>query len=448
MSEGFVAGVLLPHPPIAVREVGGEETQKTAPIVQAARRTAHDLADRNIDVLVLITPHGPAARDAVPVLGGSFMAGDLAAFGGPGVRVEFPAAESFRDDLLTHLNAAGMPTELLSPDGGLDHGCVVPLRFLGQEGFLPELLVVGLPLLSREGLLRLGASISETARRRGDRLAVVASGDLSHRLSPSAPGGYDPRGAEFDRAVVEGLRAGDRQAILDIPPELVQAAGQCGFIPLLVLLGAWGERSWHSKVLVYQAPFGVGYAVAYMVPRSSFRGGAGEQPPSAPVSLAREAIEVYLRDGSVLPPPAEPEDELAHRHGVFVSLKRDGRLRGCIGTIEPVRRNAAEEIIHNAISAATRDPRFPPVRLDELPQLTISVDLLMPPERVESIDQLDPARYGVIVSRGARKGLLLPDLEGIDTARRQVEIAAHKAGLDPQAPGLTLQRFEVRRHYW
>ena len=137
---------------------------------------------------------------------------------------------------------------------------------------------------------------------------------------------------------------------------------------------------------------------------------------------------------------------LTRRAGVFVSLRKEGRLRGCIGTIGPVRGNIAEEIRENAVSAATRDPRFSPVRQEELAALEISVDVLGEPEKIRSRDQLDVKRYGVIVSKGLRRGLLLPNLEGVDTVDEQLSIALQKAGLSPRERDFEMERFEVVRH--
>ena len=145
-------------------------------------------------------------------------------------------------------------------------------------------------------------------------------------------------------------------------------------------------------------------------------------------------------------PDGLPPELTGRRAGAFVSIHRQGRLRGCIGTIAPTRGSLAEEIIHNAVSAAARDPRFDPIRPDELQWLDISVDVLGEPEDIESEDALDVKRYGVIVSRGRRRGLLLPDLEGVDTVRQQVDIARQKAGIGPREK-VALQRFEVVRHH-
>jgi AmmeMemoRadiSam system protein A len=165
------------------------------------------------------------------------------------------------------------------------------------------------------------------------------------------------------------------------------------------------------------------------------------------VQLARQSIEAFVRNKKTLSPPDDLTPEVAQQAGTFVSLHtKDGALRGCIGTFQPTQPSVAEEVIHNAVSAATRDPRFPPVQLDELDDLDISVDVLTEPEPVDSVAQLDARKYGVIVQSGWRKGLLLPDLEGVDTPEYQIEICRRKAGIGPKEP-VKLYRFEVKRYH-
>jgi AmmeMemoRadiSam system protein A len=163
------------------------------------------------------------------------------------------------------------------------------------------------------------------------------------------------------------------------------------------------------------------------------------------VRLARKTIETYVREGQVIEPPEDLTPEMEKRAGAFVSIHKHGMLRGCIGTIEPAQANVAQEVIQNAISAATRDPRFPPITSDELADLNIKVDVLGEPELVESMEDLDAKRYGVIVESGWKRGLLLPDLEGVDTVEQQVEIARRKAWIGPEEP-IQLYRFEVKRY--
>jgi AmmeMemoRadiSam system protein A len=168
---------------------------------------------------------------------------------------------------------------------------------------------------------------------------------------------------------------------------------------------------------------------------------------SAYVKLASKTIENYIRQGKIITPPPDLADEMINQKaGVFVSLKKNGNLRGCIGTFMPTQENIAQEIIKNAISAAVDDPRFSPVTVSELGDLTISVDVLSTPEEIFDVSELDPEKYGVIISSGYKKGLLLPDLEGVDTPEEQIDIAKRKAGIYP-GEKVKLYRFEVKRYY-
>ena len=165
------------------------------------------------------------------------------------------------------------------------------------------------------------------------------------------------------------------------------------------------------------------------------------------VKLARETIENYVKHGKIITPPLNlPKEMINQKAGVFVSIKKFCNLRGCIGTFIPTQENIAQEIIKNAISAAVDDPRFSLVTISELGDLTISVDVLSPPEEISDISELDPKKYGVIVSSGYKKGLLLPDLEGVDTAEYQIDIAKRKAGIYPDEK-VKLYRFGVKRYF-
>ncbi len=164
------------------------------------------------------------------------------------------------------------------------------------------------------------------------------------------------------------------------------------------------------------------------------------------VQLARKTIETYIREDKTIDPPKELTEEMKEKAGVFVSLHRKGQLRGCIGTFGPTTENVAKEIIRNAIESSTRDPRFPPLTEEELADLEISVDVLTEPEPVASEKELDPKCYGCIVKGGWRRGLLLPDLEGVNTAEEQIAICRRKAGIGENEP-VELFRFKVRRYH-
>jgi len=217
----------------------------------------------------------------------------------------------------------------------------------------------------------------------------------------------------------------------------------CGYAPAVSLISAAKELGAGEAELVRYQTSGdtsgdytnvVGYAGIIITKK--------EMHPL--VKLAKETVETYVTEGKT-PQPKELTPEMKQKAGVFVSIHKFEELRGCIGTIEPTKQNVAEEIIANAISSATRDPRFPPVAPDELGDLDYSVDVLTAPEPVDSQDQLDPKKYGCVVECGMRRGLLLPDLEGVDTVDYQIDICRQKGGIMPDEP-VKLYRFEVRRY--
>ncbi|MGI5939213.1 MAG: AmmeMemoRadiSam system protein A [Thermoleophilia bacterium] len=173
-----------------------------------------------------------------------------------------------------------------------------------------------------------------------------------------------------------------------------------------------------------------------------------ERPADSVVSLARRAVEAYVRDGEVVEPAEIPELE-PRRAGVFVSLHlRDGSLRGCIGTLQATCDTIEKEIVSNAVSAATRDPRFMPLSPDELEGLDVSVDVLGSSEEVSGVEDLDPKKYGLIVrTEDGRQALLLPDLEGVDTAEQQLRFTCRKGGINPKRDRYRLFRFQVDRYH-
>jgi AmmeMemoRadiSam system protein A len=349
------------------------------------------------------------------------------------------------EDLLNAITAAAASQNYQVSklvDDLLDHGTAVPLYFLLRNGWQGEVVALGYSFLSNNDHLRFGSCVARAVDQVGRRVAFIASGDLSHRLRPEAPAGYNPRAHRFDDEVVDALRTNTPERIVEIDQDLRRLAGECGYRSMLVAIGAASELPLHCEVMSYEAPFGVGYLVAQLT--------------SAPVAmveaeglpdLARRAVETFTLTGEVVDPVISPEGLLAARAPCFVCLKtRDGELRGCIGTIEPAKDTLAQEIVANAISAATNDPRFNSVRDSELADLVYSVDVLMPAEPT-LMESLDPAIYGVIVEdeSESRRGLLLPDIPGVDTAEQQVDIAKRKAGISPETP-VKLLRFKVDRY--
>ena len=317
----------------------------------------------------------------------------------------------------------------------LDHGVVVPLHSLPRTMANKRCIFLGVSGWPLHRFVEFGAWLQNRLR---DRSAVlIASGDLSHRLTPDAPYGFRPEGPVFDRLVIDALRGRHWAQIEDLDPDLVEQAGECGLRPLAILLGAGRAADLDSQVLSYEGPFGVGYPVVAFTPS------AGAKSTLDVQEFGRRAIDTYLRTRRLIDPPQPIPVDLQAPSAVFVTLRKDGELRGCVGSVRPTEATAAHELIRYAVASAVRDPRFDPVRIDEVSALMIKVQLLDPPEPVTDIAALDPNTYGLIVRHGDRQALLLPGIDGIETPEQQILAACEKAGIDRHAP-LELERFRAR----
>ena len=445
---------IAPHPPIMVPEVGREAISEVLGSIDAMAEFTRRIIENGAETVVLISPHAPLERDTFVAYQTRTLHGDFANFRAPETDVEFVLDQELLDAIVASAEAEGYSVTGLDERYALDHGSAVPLYFLQRNGWRGKLVDLGYSFLSNEDHLKFGACITRAITEVDRPTAFVASGDLSHRLKPEAPAGFSPSARLFDEQVVAAIRENNPQKIAEIDPDLRRIAGECGYRSMLVALGVIGNSPQACEVLHYEAPFGVGYLVAQLTnaqqsPEVSTGGsddietesGAADLP-----ALARQAVETFVRTGKQIDPQHNREILLA-RAACFVSLKtREGDLRGCVGTIEPGKQTLAEELVANAINAATRDPRFPPVASHELGDLTYSVDVLDSPEPA-TFEDLDPAIYGVIVEddSGFARGLLLPAIEGIDTVQKQVDIASRKAGIPAGAP-LKLSRFKVHRY--
>jgi AmmeMemoRadiSam system protein A/AmmeMemoRadiSam system protein B len=436
-----------------VPEVGREAAAEVRGSIEAMREFTERLVESGAETIVLVSPHAPLEARAFVAYEDAQLYGDFANFRAPEARVEAELDEEMLKAISRAASDEGY--EVIGIRGyDLDHGTAVPLYFLQRNGWRGRVVALGYSFLSNADHLRFGSCIKRAADEAGRAIAFVASGDLSHRLKPEAPAGYYPQAYLFDQEITEAIRAAQPERIINIDPDLRKMAGECGYRSMLVAFGVTESAALDYEVLHYEAPFGVGYMVAQIARENlSAKDKAvvesettEQQDGTELLALARRAIETFVREGRVIEKPSTLDPMLNQQAACFVSIKTFERdLRGCIGTIEPAKDTLAEELISNAVSSATRDPRFPPVSPEELSHLCYSVDVLSTPETVE-FDELDPKIYGVIVEdeSGKRRGLLLPDLQGVETARQQVDIAARKAGIAPGTP-LKLSRFRVER---
>ncbi|HIS01716.1 MAG TPA: AmmeMemoRadiSam system protein A [Candidatus Excrementavichristensenella intestinipullorum] len=460
----IVGAIIVPHPPVILPTVGKGREKQAEATLRAYRAAAAQVRAWAPEALVIASPHIPLYADYFHICPGRQAQGDMAAFGAPQTRLTVACDVPLRREMCRLAGEANLPAGTLGArEERLDHGSFLPLYFLQEAGVDCPAVRMGLSGLSPLDHYRLGQCVAQAAQALNRRVVFVASGDLSHKLKADGPYGFAPQGPQFDRQVTQAMAQGDFLALLTMDPLLCRQAAECGLRSFQIMAGALDGQGVASQLLSHQDDFGVGYAVALFAPqgpdpsrRFAQRYQAAEAARLAArragedpwVRLARLALETWVNTGKALAqlPPDLPPELTNQAAGAFVSLHIRDQLRGCIGTTAPTRPCLAWEIAGNAVSAGVRDPRFSPVTRAELDQLEYSVDVLTPPEPIDSPAQLDAKRYGVIVSRGGRRGLLLPDLEGVDTVEQQIAIARKKAGIAPHEP-CALERFEVVRHH-
>lgn len=460
---GITAAFMVPHPPLIIPQVGGGQEQQIRHTTDNYHEIARGIGQLQPETIVLISPHQMMYTDYFHISPGRKARGDFGRFRAGQVKLEASYDTGFVKKLCSAADKRNLSAGTLGEkDPSLDHGSMVPLYFVNQYWTDYQLVRIGLSGLPLTAHYELGEAIRETAEALNRKTIVIASGDLSHRLKEDGPYGYQKEGPEYDSRIMSVMEKADFGALLEFSEDFCEKAGECGHRSFTVMAGALDGTQVEARRHSYEGPFGVGYGIcSYRAsasdPRRHFRVQYEEmerarisenrKKEDAYVRLARKTIENYIRTGSIISLPEKlPKEMYAHRAGVFVSIKKEGRLRGCIGTLQASQPSIAEEILHNAISAAVNDPRFSPIDPEELDRLTISVDVLGEMEKIESQSQLDVKRYGVVVTSAHKRGLLLPNLEGVDTAADQIAIAKRKAGIGEEEE-FHLERFEVVRHF-
>ncbi|HIV39668.1 MAG TPA: AmmeMemoRadiSam system protein A [Candidatus Blautia stercorigallinarum] len=457
-------GIMVPHPPLIIPEVGRGREKEIQTTIDAYHSAARKLASWQPDTVMVLSPHSVMYMDYFHISPGTVAEGDFGQFGAPQVKIKVSYDTELVELLSREAQDRKIPAGTLGErDPQLDHGTMIPLWFLNHYYTDYKVVRIGLSGQTFSSHYILGQCIQKTAGLCGRKIAVIGSGDLSHKLKAEGPYGFQKEGPEYDQRIMDVMGRGDFGQLFDFTEEFCEKAAECGHRSFVVMAGALDGLEVKAEELSHQGTFGVGYGVCTfeakgIAPQREFlrkyekkikkQAKEKRNKEDAYVGLARKTIETYVRTGEMISLPTDLPEEMYHRKaGVFVSLKEEGKLRGCIGTISPVRECIGEEILENAVSAATRDPRFPPVQPEELERLVYSVDVLSEAEEISSEQELDVKRYGVIVSRGYKRGLLLPNLEGVDTVRQQIDIAKRKAGIPEEAEDIRLERFEVVRHF-
>ena len=462
----IVGAFMVPHPPLIVPEVGRGGEEQIKETTMAYERVAERIAELEPETIVITSPHTVMYSDYFHISPGNAAMGSFAQFGAGGVRF----LEAYDMDLVKEIckqaDKQDFPAGTLGErDKDLDHGCMVPLWFIRKKYKGGKIVRIGLSSLPLTDHYKLGQMIQKAVDKLGRKVVFMASGDLSHKLQSYGPYGYAPEGPVYDQKIMDVCSRAAFKELFYFDESFCEKAAECGHRSFVIMAGALDGYRVSAVKLSHQDVTGVGYGICMFEPlekdskrcmlkayykdlerdmERELEKVCDKKDPY--VKLAYQSVVSYILKGKKLALPGNlPSEMLNIRAGAFVSIHKSGALRGCIGTIGPTQNNVALEIIENGISASTRDPRFSPIRPDELKDLEINVDVLGRPQDISGLDELDVKRYGVIVTSGHKRGLLLPDLEGVDTVEEQVAIAMQKGGIT-EDDEIKLQRFEVIRH--
>ncbi|QZY54431.1 AmmeMemoRadiSam system protein A [Crassaminicella profunda] len=456
----------MPHPPIIIPEVGRGEEKKIKETSDACYKVAKEIAHIKPDTIIIVTPHGPLFRDAVAISAGENIYGNLSKFGAAQVELNLDINVPLTEKIIEYSEKEKILSAEITKSSALqygikyelDHGAIVPLYFINKKFLNYKVVHITYGMLPKIQLYKFGMCIKKAVEDSNMKAVFIASGDLSHKLTEDGPYEYSSYGEKFDKEIISLLKNGDVLGVFNIDHTTVEEAGECGLRSYYIMLGAMNGYDMKGNLLAYEGTFGVGYGVMNFSMKESNKDTYNQliedkkkrmiqkvESMDTYVRLARESLTHYLMYGEYMDIPDYAKDEIKKcKSGVFVSLKKEGRLRGCIGTIFPTTENVATEIIRNAVAAGERDPRFSPVREDELEELDFSVDVLTEPQEA-SREELDPKKYGVIVRSGFKSGLLLPNLEGVDTVKQQLDIALQKGNISSDE-NYMIEKFEVIRH--
>ena len=459
----IVGTFAVPHPPMIIPQVGRGSEMQVEATIRAYHRIAGEIAALKPETIIISIPHAVMYSDYFHISPGTHAAGSFARFGAAEVSFRETYDTELRETICSLAEERNLPAGTLGErDKTLDHGTMVPLYFIRQHYQEFRIIRIGLSGLPLTTHYEMGQVIREAVQKIGRRAVYVASGDLSHKLQDYGPYGFAPEGPEYDERVMDVLGRAAFGELLEFEEGFCEKAAECGHRSFVMMAGALDGDAVRPCRLSHEDVTGVGYGICGFFPegqddsrrfldrylrktQEELKKRRDAEDPY--VRLARTSLESYILNRQEIDIPDWVPNEMRSRTaGAFVSIHEHDRLRGCIGTILPVTGSLAREIIQNAISASTRDPRFDPVKPAELPWLQINVDVLGTPEPIDSPEQLDVKRYGVIVTKGRKRGLLLPDLDGVDSVEQQIRIAKQKAGIRPEEP-VSLERFEVVRHY-
>lgn len=458
----IIAGFLMPHPACAIPQVGKGDEDIIFRTVNSMEKAASRIAELKPDTIVMISAHSEAYSDYFQISDGDVAIGSLAKYDAYDITFRNYYDREFVRSLCALCHSEGISAGIDAENRHyLDHGTMIPLYFINKKYRaynLVRLGVSGLPLIEH---YKLGTIIKKVANQLGKRVVVVASGDLSHCLTKDAPYGYNVVGEKYDTRFNKMVSTSNFIDLFSFPEEMLEDSKQCSHRVMTIMAGAFDKSSVTSSIYSYEGQLGTGLTVAeFTVKENDDSRAFGDiylnkelvnvakkkENEDKYVSLARNAIETYISTGKKLKMPSNlPPEMLEGQKGVFITIKEKGALRGCLGSAKGLTRNVANEIVTNAMKAATEDPRFNPIKKEDLDFITIHVSVITNLMEVKSVTDLNPEVYGLVVENDGKHATLLPGLSTVHTSAEQLALAKRKAGI-MQDDKCRLYRFTIDKH--
>lgn len=446
----IIGAFIVPHPPLIIPDVGGGNERIVLETINSYQTISKEIAGLNPDTIIISSPHAPLYNDCFYLSVGEYLEGNMGRFHAPFITFH-ETIDKELVDMIGELSEKEHISIQKEKNIELDHGSMVPLYFINQNKTPFKVVIIGLTNQSYSIHYQIGQIIQKASEKLNKRVVYIASGDLSHKLKKDGPYGYVPEGPIYDKRLVEDCKEGRFNHLFDYKKELLIKASPCGHLSFIMMAGALDGYQVKPHFYSYQDDTGVGYTIISYYPTQKdqereFGNQLLKSQEDIYVDLATKTIKQYVRCHTIYDVSEVKNQELLdNRAGIFVSIHKNNELRGCIGTIQPTKPSIALEIIYNAISAASNDYRFDPIEEKELGELEINVDVLSTPELIDSLEELDPKKYGIIVSYNGKRGVLLPDLEGVEDIQTQIDIARSKGNISEKDP-YKIERFTVIRH--
>ena len=402
----IVAAFMVPHPPMIVPEVGRGSENQVEKTIKAYEKVADEIAALKPETIIISSPHSIMYSDYFHISPGAGARGSFADFGAPQVRFDVDYDEELVKLICARADASHFPAGTLGekrPE--LDHGTMVPLWFITKKYKDFKLVRTGLSGYDLLKHYEFGMMIKDAVESLERRVVYIASGDLSHKLQDYGPYGFAEEGPVYDKRIMDVCSGGRFGELFDFDENFCEKAAECGHKSFVIMAGALDGKAVEATQYSHEDVTGVGYGICSFVPKGDDEGRhfldkrlklvenelmEKNSKSDAYVKLARASAEYFVKNGDVMPLPDDVAPELLNtKAGAFVSVHKFGALRGCIGTIASTQKNLALEIIENAVSAVSKDPRFQPVTEDELKYLDINVDVLGEAEKISSPAELD-----------------------------------------------------------